>query len=107
MRHVIIDLQKFFENNQIEWNKEKSEYAYRIICMLQHERLVHLLVTLFTFAGTLFAAVLSLLLPSTYARILGAVVTVLLCCYIHYYWYLENSVQKLYDKLIELDKQLL
>ncbi|MDR0588418.1 MAG: hypothetical protein LBG61_05555 [Burkholderiales bacterium] len=66
------------------------------VAAFQHERLVHLIVTLFfafllivAFAGTLWQ-------PSWAFLALDAVIAVTLLFYIQHYFFLENNVQKLY-----------
>lgn len=106
MKSTIDYLKQFFKDYDETWSAEKAAFAYQIICFLQHERLVHLLVTLFTFAGFLLIAILYLIFPSIVFKLLGIGIFCLLCCYIHYYWYLENSVQKLYKTYIELTQSI-
>jgi hypothetical protein len=75
----------------------------------QHERLVHLLITLFfgcLFLGSL-AALFILMTPLT--TLLGTLLAIILLVtelfYIRYYYFLENGVQKLYaitDRLAKL-----
>ena len=70
------------------------------ISFFQHERLIHLLVTLF-FA--LFAVVLTYLsFNNPMYSLIALAIIVLLAFYIKHYYFLENSVQylyKLYDKI--------
>ena len=70
------------------------------IGFFQHERLIHLLVTLF-FA--LFAVVLTYLsFNNPMYSLIALAIIVLLAFYIKHYYFLENSVQylyKLYDKI--------
>lgn len=106
MTPTINYLTQFFKDHAEHWSSEKVSFAYQIICFLQHERLVHLLVTLFTFAGFLLIAILYLVFPSNILQFLGIGIFCLLFCYIHYYWYLENSVQKLYKTYIELTQSI-
>lgn len=106
MKRAIEDLNNFLDKNAETWTQRKSVNAYRLLCILEHERLLHLLVTLFTFAGVLYLAAISLVVNGILIRILGTTATILLCCYIHYYWYLENSLQKLYYRFCKLDESL-
>lgn len=100
MKSTIQYLQNFFSLHQT-FAKEDLDYAYRVICFLQHERLVHLLVTLFTFAGVLFLGVLTLVCDTVIFRVAGMIALILLLCYIHYYYFLENSIQELYQQYIQ------
>ena len=106
MKRAINNLNDFLDGNTETWTTRKSINAYHLLCILEHERLLHLLVTLFTFAGVLFVATISLFVNGILIKLLGTISTILLCCYIHYYWYLENSLQKLYYKFSKLDESL-
>lgn len=104
MKHTVQHLQTYFDTRTV-LTQEELDYAYKIICFLQHERLVHLLVTLFTFAGIIVLGVLSLAYDTLFFRVTGVTALVLLLFYVHYYYYLENSVQELYQKYINAQKQ--
>lgn len=60
----------------------------------QHERLIHLIVTMSFAVFFLLSLILAYL--NTYFLALSALLLVLLVPYIAHYYYLENSVQKLY-----------
>ena len=71
------------------------------IQFFQHERLIHLIVTaLFAFL-TIFTLTCTCFLDNYYYGILFCLLCIvcltLLVPYIHHYYVLENSVQKLYD----------
>lgn len=71
---------------------------------LQHERLVHLIVTLLIAVLFLFTIWLFIALGNPYVLILIAIVFVLLGAYIRHYFFLENRVQywyRLYDGIYE------
>ena len=71
------------------------------IGFFQHERLIHLLVTLFY--AILFLLFLALCLVHYIFSIIAAILMVFLICYILHYFNLENGVQlsyKQYDKMI-------
>lgn len=104
-------IKKYFEeiNNYLE-NDSKDNIQHVMqnhlnkISFYQHERLIHLLVTL-AFA---ILAMLSFIFFFIYTTILNAVLTglffILLIPYIFHYYFLENSVQEMYrqyDKLIK------
>lgn len=74
----------------------------RRIHWLQHERLVHLIVTAIVSVLFLFLIWLFIVLESQLVIILIVVVLVLLVMYIRHYFFLENTVQawyKLYDRI--------
>ena len=78
------------------------------IAMLQHERLTHLIVTVMVVIVELFALDLVLLHPEV-AGIPGAVavlaLAVLLGFYFYHYFFLENTVQRWYRLLDEMNKE--
>jgi membrane-bound metal-dependent hydrolase YbcI (DUF457 family) len=72
----------------------------------QHERLVHLLVTLFVALFALLAVAWLLHEPSAGAAALAALLLVLTAAYVLHYFRLENGVQRLYDLSRRLDERL-
>lgn len=79
------------------------------IAFMQHERIVHFLVTmLFALVLTVFMAVI-LFKPNIPVIILVTMILVLLAFYIKHYYFLENTVQKMYkvyDGILEKQKKL-
>lgn len=86
-----------------DWNEVLSEHLNQI-SFFQHERLVHLIVTIaFGFFLVMMAAILLLTNESNlYVFILFFIITVTLIFYIRHYYYLENGVQKLYKQYDEI-----
>ena len=78
------------------------KYHQKWIQFLQHERLVHLLVTLALSLLFIITFGISLFLPNPYFFLLFAVLAVLLSFYIFHYYKLENSVQRWYSIYDEL-----
>ena len=80
-----------------EWLEIKKEHLIQL-SFFQHERLIHLLVTI-TFA---LLEMLSLLLVmfqfSILALLFSFVILILLIPYISHYYLLENGVQKMYEQ---------
>ncbi|MDE5772543.1 MAG: hypothetical protein K2I06_13110 [Ruminococcus sp.] len=79
------------------------------IAFMQHERIVHFLVTM------MFAIVLAifmvgmLLTDNMMLLILVTIITVLLAFYIKHYYFLENTVQKMYkvyDRILIMQKEV-
>ena len=86
-----------------DWDAVIQEHLVQI-SLFQHERLVHLLVTL-AFAvmelTTIFTATLA---PSPLTAALAMLLLVLLVPYIVHYYFLENETHKLYaqyDRMLE------
>jgi len=79
------------------------------IAFMQHERIVHFLVTmLFALILTVFIAVL-VFTANVPVLILVTMILVLLMFYIKHYYFLENTVQKMYrvyDEILAKQKTL-
>lgn len=72
------------------------------ISFFQHERLIHLLVTIL-FAVLVFASFAMFMIePSWPAFLIVTLLTLLLVPYIFHYFFLENGVQKLYELYDEM-----
>lgn len=106
MKKRILTYRKYIDSllasdKQSDWNYIKQEHITQV-AFFQHERLVHLIVTV-TFAVlellTVCAYVIVGALDSTLSfplLILALLIIVLLIPYIKHYYLLENEVQKMY-----------
>lgn len=77
------------------------------ISFFSHERLVHLLVTMFFALFTILFIFMALSEKEILLFIISLILMIVLVFYILHYFYLENSVQylyKLYDKMLEKEK---
>lgn len=86
------------------WNwKDVLENHRETIKFMQHERLIHLLVTLTVAILFVVSMMFSLIYQFTVLFLIDFLLLVLLVPYIFHYFRLENGVQKMYwiDKLIE------
>ena len=90
-----------------DWNLVLEEHLVQI-GFFQHERLIHLLVTL-AFALFTLGGILAVFLTSELcAIVLTVLFLVLLTPYIRHYYLLENEVQKMYaqyDYILQLCKR--
>ena len=88
--------------------KELLEWHEKKLAWIQHERLVHLLVTILTAIVFLFSVALMAIIEwSPAVLLLQLILVILLAAYLRHYFQLENTVQHWYriaDKLHE-DKQ--
>ncbi len=85
-------------------NKELLDQFKTRIEFIQHERLIHLIVTLF-FALFFLITTLYILLSSTLElALLDILFLGMLVAYIIHYYRLENGVQRLYELYDSLDK---
>lgn len=87
-----------------DWNALLDEHLIQI-GFFQHERLIHLMVTL-TFAILTMACVFTIIITEYYPlALLAALLMVLLIPYIAHYYLLENETQKMYvqyDKILKI-----
>ncbi len=79
------------------WEAVLAEHLVQI-GFFQHERLVHLLVTLAFAIMTLATIILNLFVPSPGLILLALLFLALLIPYIRHYYLLENETQKMYDQ---------
>jgi hypothetical protein len=78
----------------------------RRLSLLQHERLIHLLVTLFVALFFLLSLGFALSNPGWAAGALALVLLVLTCAYLLHYYRLENGVQRLYQLSDRIEEKL-
>lgn len=78
------------------------------VSILQHERLVHLIITVMVVFGELFVVALVLLHPKLgiFPAIFMLCLAVLLAFYFYHYFFLENTVQRWYRITDEIRKHL-
>ncbi len=101
LKNYIEEIEKELEDNHKFTDKEKEIFKDKIQ-YFQHERLIHLLVTLFYalfFLGFIF---LCIIFPVFAIPCIGSFI--FLIFYVKHYFFLENSVQylyKLYDKIFK------
>jgi hypothetical protein len=97
--------QKITDDMSAKERESLRGYHYQRVAEFQHERFIHLLVTLF-FGGLLLAAFGGLFVILYTAGdltmflllvLLVAILTVLEMAYIQYYYRLENGTQQLYE----------
>ena len=88
--------------DEITKNKPSKEDLLTHISFFQHERLIHLLVTIFTGIIMILLFISSLFIDNILLIILLLLIITLFIPYIFHYYFLENKVQelyKIYDKL--------
>lgn len=98
-------LEQFFsvEHEDEELLKMRAELLQRI-AFYQHERLIHLLVTLFFAVFFLISLALTLTVGGWGPIALTILFLGLLVPYIKHYYFLENSVQKMYTYYYKIEK---
>ena len=86
-------------------NKEKFlEDLLKEIQIYQHERLIHLIVTVFVGIVSIIILGFSLVVENIFLIILLFLLILLFIPYILHYYFLENGVQKLYKFYWEIKK---
>ena len=85
-----------------KYKKEDIENHLIKISFFQHERFIHLIVTLFF--SLLFIIFLFLIALHYVFSIIALIFMVFVICYIIHYYHLENGVQYLYKQYDELKK---
>lgn len=80
-----------------EWERILEEHLTQI-GFFQHERLIHLIVTVTFALLEMLAIVLSVISDSLFTLLLPIVILILLIPYIRHYYILENEVQKMYGQ---------
>ena len=107
MNAYIKSIDQYLLHNRYRDIDEVIREHLRKIKFFQHERIVHLFVTL---AFALFSIIFSLCITlSSYFIFISIVSYIFLLFYIFHYYYLENAVQYMYkqhDKLIKIANHL-
>ncbi len=86
---------------------ELARYHNMKIQWLQHERLIHLMVTILFAFVFMFIFLLLMLFPENWILLVPLVIViVLLGAYIFHYFKLENTVQNWYKLYDEIDQRL-
>lgn len=97
------EVDKLIKNDKTDFIKLKEEHLIKIQ-FFQHERLIHLLVTLFyaiyVFIFYYFSTINYLFL------IVFFILLIILLFYVRHYFFLENNVQYLYKQYDEINKKI-
>ena len=103
----IIDewLEKTEQSAQVsqEILRDKMEEHLNQIGFFQHERLIHLIVTVTFALLEMLAIFLNVISDRLFSLLLPVVILILLVPYIRHYYILENEVQKMY---VQYDRML-
>lgn len=91
-----------------EPSEELLKKHLQMIARIQHERLIHLIVTVMVVFGELFVVGLVVLHPELglIPAILMLAIAVLLAFYFYHYFFLENTVQRWYKIADEMEEKL-
>lgn len=106
IRRYLKYIDKLLEENNTNFELESEKHLVQI-GFWQHERLIHLIVTV-TFALLTIAVFLFVLSnPQPMLFLLLLFLLILLVPYIKHYYLLENGVQKMYEQYDEMIKRKL
>lgn len=99
------EIKDTLKNNSDESNWEKIlSYHQLMIRRIQHERLIHLIVTVFVGVCLILSLFTSVMILNIYLGVLAIILLILFTAYIFHYRYLENMTQSWYvleDKIIK------
>lgn len=107
MEQRILNYRKYIDElllkEGMDWGAVVKEHLVQI-SFFQHERLIHLIVTITFALLEMIAFGLSIVSFTPGTGLLAIVILILLIPYIRHYYILENEVQKMYrqyDKMVE------
>jgi hypothetical protein len=92
-------------HGEVRW-EELREFHDRQIAWMQHERLIHLIVTMFVALFAILALLYVSIRPDWAAGALAALLLGLTGAYILHYFRLENGVQRWYHLANRIDEKL-
>lgn len=97
LKKYIKEIEDILNSDDKKTNWKKVSENHRVtISFLQHERLIHLLVTLAFGIKFLIAMIFTLIYPNVILLAVDGLLLILLVPYLFHYFKLENGVQKLY-----------
>lgn len=106
MREHEAYLNRMLENQDSDSLEQLREYHLTQIRFFQHERLIHLMVTLAFATFLIIALVVTWLFPMILLFILDALLLITLVFYILHYYRLENTVQRWYRVYNEICEKI-
>lgn len=114
LKQLILQVEKFLSDHDAQSGGQENagqaldrllSYTERWLLYFQHERLIHLIVTVLFALSALIVFGIFIVVQSLYILVLEGLILVLLVPYIFHYFNLENGVQRLYDLVDELVKR--
>jgi 4-amino-4-deoxy-L-arabinose transferase-like glycosyltransferase len=107
LKQHIAFIEKALKNENPDFNWVALSSFNRVqIGFFQHERIIHLLITLFFGLLFVFFAFWGFIFPNYYIVSIASAILIMLGFYIGHYFVLENGVQKLYLLDNEIIKRL-
>ena len=105
MKKYIIDYLEYVEKNKDKADKKFIEEHLIKINFFQHERLIHLIVTVTYGLINILAFLFGITSNNIITVIIGYMAMCFLIPYIYHYFLLENGVQKMYRQYDEMIKK--
>lgn len=105
LKNYLTEIDKILSENKIKNKDEILENHLHQISFFQHERFVHLIVTVFVGICTTLFLLFGILLSNIYVLLLFGLTFILFVPYIFHYYFLENGVQKLYHQYWRLKEK--
>lgn len=91
MKKYLLDYISYVEEDKVSKEEQLIKIGF-----FQHERLIHLLVTLVTLILYIVSFLIAIFNQNIFILIIGFLIMCFLIPYIFHYFLLENGVQKLY-----------
>ncbi len=108
-RHYMDELLSDIESNHNKSKEEletlRAEHLVQV-SFFQHERLIHLIVTVLFALLEVISLVMVMMSPELFTLLLTVTVLILLLPYIRHYYILENEVQKMYKQYDKLSREI-
>lgn len=98
-------IDELLTKQDVDWAMVKAEHLVQI-GFFQHERLIHLMVTVLFALLEVVTLCISVLMFTPFLGILVVLILVLLIPYVRHYYILENEVQKMYWQYDEMQNRL-
>ncbi len=105
LKNYLTEIDKILSEDKIKNKDEILENHLHQISFFQHERFVHLIVTVFVGICTTLFLLFGILLSNIYVLLLFGLTFILFVPYIFHYYFLENGVQKLYHQYWSLKEK--
>lgn len=105
LKNYLTEIDKILSESKIKNKDEILENHLHQISFFQHERFVHLIVTVFVGICTTLFLLFGILLSNIYVLLLFGLTFILFVPYIFHYYFLENGVQKLYHQYWSLKEK--
>ncbi len=109
MEKRILNYRKYIDElltrDDVDWETVKAQHLVQI-SFFQHERLIHLIVTVLFALLEVVTLCTSVIMFTPFLGILVVLILVLLIPYVRHYYILENEVQKMYWQYDEMQNKL-